>query len=105
MTIPTIEEFCELHLGLTLYPAQRVILKSACGVPLTHEEADLFRLISGRDDPAHAFRVVTVAGGARGGKTGFIIAPLVLWHARYGDNLPAKGEVVRIGLVAQDLSA
>jgi hypothetical protein len=106
--LPDIIRFCEdpRYLGLSLSPAQRLILKVIFGVPLDAAELPLFQQISGRTrDPQRAFRVVTIAAGARGGKTGFIMAPTLLWHALFGDHKPAVGEVIRIALVAQDLEA
>ena len=59
-------------------------------------------MIAERDDPRKRQVNVTIAGGAKGGKTGFVIAPALLYVAVFGDHKPAPGEKIRVALVAQD---
>ena len=66
-SVPNIVEFCTdpQLLGLSLSPAQTVLLKSIYGLPLNKEELELFRLCTGREKyPGHAFGEVTVIAGA-----------------------------------------
>ena len=103
-TIPPISEFTTSPRWLGIEPrgAQLAILKSIFGEPLDDGELQQFRVIAERDDPRKRQVNVTIAGGAKGGKTGFVIAPALLYVAVFGDHKPAPGEKIRVALVAQD---
>ena len=108
-TIPPISEFTTSPRWLGIEPrgAQLAILKSIFGEPLDDGELQQFRVIAQRDDPRKRQVNVTIAGGAKGGKTGFVIAPALLYVAVFGDHKPAPGEKIRVALAeleAQDAS-
>ena len=95
-------------LGLSLSPAQRTLLKSIYGLPLSKEELGLFRQCTGREHYRGCpFGEATVIAGARAGKDSRIAAPVVLYEAIFGGHEKhlAKGERAVIPLVAQDQRA
>ncbi len=95
-------------LGLSVSPAQRTLLKSIYGLPLTEEELALWQTCTGRETyPAHPFSEVTVVAGARAGKDSRIAAPVVCYEAVFGghERQLARGERGVIVLVAQDQRA
>jgi len=108
---PDIIEFVEdpQLLGLSLSPAQEVLLRGIYGLPLASvDHLDLWRQCTGRDTyPAHPFAEVTVVAGARAGKDSRIAAPVVVYEAVFGGHEKhlAKGERGMIVLVAQDQRA
>jgi len=95
-------------LGLSISLAQRTLLKSIYGLPLTHEELEVFRQCTGRETyPGHPFSEVTVVSGARGGKDSRVAGPIVCYEATLGGHEKhlAKGERGVVPLVAQDARA
>ncbi|MBI4443165.1 MAG: hypothetical protein HY649_07300 [Acidobacteria bacterium] len=95
-------------LGLSLSPAQRTLLKSIYGLPLSKEELELFRQCTGREHYRGCpFGEATVIAGARAGKDSRIASPVVLYEAILGGHEKhlAKGERAVIPLVAQDQRA
>lgn len=95
-------------LGLTLSPAQEVLLSGIYGLPLTVEQRDLWKLCTGRDTyTGQPFGEVTVLAGARSGKDSRIAGPIVLYEAFFGGHQErlSKGETAMVPLVAQDARA
>ena len=108
--IPNIIEFVTdpQLLGLSLSPAQTVLLKSIYGLSLNKEELELFQQCTGREKyPGHAFGEVTVIAGARAGKDSRIAGPVAVYEAIFGGHEKhlAKGERAIIPIVAQDARA
>ncbi len=105
---PSIVEFVTdpQLLGLTLSPAQEVLLRALYGLPLEGaDHLDLFRLCTGRERyPERPFGEATVIAGARSGKDSRIAAPVSLYEGIYGAHEAhlARGEQAVIPLVAQD---
>src|SRR5439155_14661944 len=108
---PTIIEFVTdpALLGLAISPAQRTLLKSIYGLPLTAQELDIFRDCTGRETyvAGRPFSEVTVVAGARAGKDSRIAAPIVCYEAVFGNHTQhlGRGERAVIPLVAQDQRA
>ena len=105
--VPNIVEFVTdpQLLGLTISPAQTVLLKAIYGLPLSNDELDLFRRCTGRTHyTSQPFAEVTVIAGARAGKDSRIAAPIICYEAIFGNHARhlAKGERAMIPLVAQD---
>ena len=104
-----IVRFTQDVLGLSISPAQEVLLRSIYGLPLpTSEQHDLFRLCTGRDAyPERRFAEATILAGARSGKDSRIAAPIACYEALFGghERHLSKGERAVIPIVAQDLRA
>jgi hypothetical protein len=96
-------------LGLSVSPAQEVLLRGIYGLPLVGaEQLDLWKLCTGRETyAAHPFGEVTVLAGARAGKDSRIAAPVAIYEALFGGHHErlSKGERAMIPVVAQDLRA
>jgi hypothetical protein len=95
-------------LGLSVLPAQRVLLKAIYGLPLEGEELELWRQCTGREAyPGTPFGEVTVVAGARAGKDSRIAAPVAVYEALFDghERSLARGERGVIPLVAQDARA
>jgi len=105
---PSVLEYTEQILKLPLSAAQRTIVKAMAGQLLTGSELALFKLMTGREvyTPRY-YRNVTVAAGARGGKTSMFASPRVEWEALYAghERKLAVGERGLVALVAQDHEA
>src|SRR3989442_1253387 len=107
---PDIAEFVtdpEL-LGLSLSPAQEVLLRAVYALPMSTDQQALFRECTGRAGPlAEPFQEISVIAGARSGKDSRIAAPIVCWEAVFGGHEAHlhRGERGVIPLVAQDARA
>ena len=92
----------------TISLVQGIILKGMDGDPLSAEELDVWRQITGRTSyPAKRFNNVTVVGGAGGGKDSFIVVPATL-HAAFFGGYEARlisGQTGVASIVAQDKDA
>jgi hypothetical protein len=108
--LPTILDFVTdpQLLNLTISPAQRTLLKSFYGLPLTKDELAIWSQCTGRVTySGRPFREMTVIAGARGGKDSRVLAPVLCYEAVFGghESFLAKGEYGMIPLVAQDQRA
>jgi hypothetical protein len=104
---PSIVEFATdaQLLGLTLSDAQRVLLMTLYGMPLTPDEVALFHDCTGREAyTPREFHEVTVIAGARSGKDSRILVPVLLYEGTFGghERQLGKGEIGMVPLVAQD---
>ncbi len=110
MKRPTIVEFVTeaAWIGITLSPAQAVLLRAIYGLALDEDEQEIWRTCTGRTAYAgQEFAEVTVIAGARAGKDSRIAAPIVLYEALFGGHEAqlGKGERGVIPLIAQDQRA
>lgn len=102
---PSITEFVEGAdwLGLSISPAQRVLLKAIYGLALTDEEHALWTRCTGRQAyPGMPFEKAVVVAGARSGKDSRIACPVAVYESVFGGHEAhaAKGEIPVIPLVA-----
>jgi hypothetical protein len=84
--------------------AWRALLKGLFGLPMSDDEAELFRACTGRaDPPTAAFAVCWLVCGRRGGKS-FVMALVAVFFAIFKDWRPflAPGERAVVLLVAAD---
>jgi hypothetical protein len=110
MSTPDIIEFVTdpQLLGLGVSPAQETLLRGIYGLPLSEDQADLWRVCTGRENYlAKPFGEVTVLAGARSGKDSRIAAPVLLYESLFGGHQArlSKGETAVVPLVAQDARA
>jgi hypothetical protein len=108
--IPSIEDFVTSKewLSLSVSLAQRTLLKTMYGVPLTDEQIEVWAECTRRTPEEYQPRTyyeVTVIAGARSGKDSRIAAPIALYEALFTPYTIDKGEVGVIPLVAQDQKA
>jgi hypothetical protein len=90
-------------LGLSVSPAQRTLLRSLYGLPLTSEQEELFRLCTGRDTYVpHDYPEGTILAGARAGKDSRIACPIASYETTFGQHEQhlARGERGLVVLVA-----
>jgi hypothetical protein len=101
----TIVEFAEdpQLLNLSLSPAQRTLLKSFYGEPLTDEEATIFRQCVERDYEPREYCELTCIAGARSGKDSRIASSIALYETFYRDHSYLHaGERGFVVIIAQD---
>jgi hypothetical protein len=105
---PSLLEFVEQVLKLSISATQRTLIKSMAGQLLSDAELAIFKLCTGRDAyvPRY-YRQVTAVCGARGGKDSRIAAPRALYEALFGghEKKLGVGEKGLVVLVAQDAEA
>src|SRR2546426_12399134 len=107
MNAPTIIEFVTDPnlLGLSISPAQEVLLRAIYGLPLADDQLAIFQECTGRAVyHGQPFGEVVVIAGARSGKDSRIAAPIAIYEAFFGGHEAhlSKGERGIIPLVAQD---
>jgi hypothetical protein len=103
----TIVEFTEDQLRLSLSVAQRTLLKSVYGEPLTPEENEIYEACTEKKyDQRPRFDITEIAG-ARSGKDSRCAAPVAIYEAFRRDHSAylAPGERGMIAIVAQDSNA
>jgi hypothetical protein len=110
LAIPTIIEFLtdSQLLGLSISPAQETLLRTIYALPMTPEQAEIFRLATGREaPPAKEAGESTVIAGARSGKDSRIATPIAAYEAAYGghDLSLAPGEIGTLAIVCHDSRA
>jgi hypothetical protein len=110
VTVPTIIEFVTdpQLLGLSLSPAQEVILRAMYALDATPAQRAIFAELTGRSRwPTARPAEVTVIGGVRGGKDSRILAPVAVYEAVFGghDAHLARGERAVLPMVYQDMRA
>jgi hypothetical protein len=101
----TIVEFAEdpQLLNLSLSPAQRTLLKSFYGEPLTDAEAAIFRQCVERDYEPREYFELTCIAGARSGKDSRIASSIALYETFYRDHSYLHaGERGFVVIIAQD---
>lgn len=90
-------------LDLSVSPAQEALLRGIYALPMSEEQAKIFRDCTGRTMlPSQPFSEVTVIAGARSGKDSRIATPIAVYEAVFGqhERFLAKGEFGVIPVVA-----
>jgi hypothetical protein len=95
-------------MNLSLSLAQETCLRALDGLSMTSEQAEVYRLCTGRETlPTVPFAEGTIISGARGGKGSRISAPIAAYEAVAGghERYLTRGERGIIPVVAQDVRA
>jgi hypothetical protein len=99
---PTLIEFTTDTLRLDVSPAQAVVLTALDRLPLTPEQADVWRACTKREPLSTTPREWSLICGARSGKGTRLIAPTVLHRAIYGDYPTERGVPLFMPIVSMD---
>lgn len=104
--LPSIIDFVTspYWLNLPISVAQRTLLKTIYGLPLTKPEQIIYRECTGRTAYVRRpYRESTILCGARGGKDSRIAVPIALYETLFGGHTSGPGEQPpTIAIIAQD---